>query len=292
MSRKNAELLLILAIALRASSLLFSKIGLASLQPFTLLGIRFLAAFVILAVIFHHRLASVRRKTILHSMIIGGTFAVVMSFELYALETTPSSVTAFLENTAIVFVPLLLVPLQRKLPSRATIISCATAIGGVFFMTFTGSSFSFTWGELLAVAAAVSYASAIILTGKYAKEDDPLQIGILQNGFIGLFTMMMAFLFEKPALPSDSTSWICLIALVMICSVLGFTIQPVAQRYLDDETAGLFCGLNPLIASVLGIIFLGERLQWNGFLGAALILAAIILSHLIPDKDRSARTVS
>ena len=138
MSRRNAELLLMLAIALRATSLLFSKIGLAGMQPYTLLGMRFLMAFAILVCIFHNKLKHIKKSTVLHSMIIGAAFTVMMSFELHALETTPSSVTSFLENTAIVLVPMILVPLQRQLPHKGTVISCLMAIIGVGALTLKG----------------------------------------------------------------------------------------------------------------------------------------------------------
>ncbi|MGI6190377.1 MAG: DMT family transporter [Eubacterium sp.] len=288
MSRRNAELLLMLAIALRATSLLFSKIGLAGMQPYTLLGMRFLMAFAILVCIFHNKLKHIKRSTVLHSMIIGAAFTVMMSFELHALETTPSSVTSFLENTAIVLVPMILVPIQRQLPNRGTVISCIMAIIGVGALTLKGSGFSFTRGELLCLAAAVSYAMAIIFTGKFSKDDDTLQIGILQNGFIGLFAIIMAFTFEHPELPKTAVNWGCLLALTLICSVLGFTIQPVAQRYVPTETAGLFCGLNPLIASILGMAFLHERLGLNGLVGAAFILGSILVSHLLDSKKPAA----
>ncbi len=284
MSRRNAELLLMLAIGLRATSLLFSKIGLAGMQPYTLLGMRFLMAFAILVLIFHKKLKTIKKSTILHSMIIGAAFTVMMSFELHALKTTPSSVTSFLENTAIVLVPLLLVPVQRKLPHKGTVISGLMAIVGVGALTLKGDGFTFTHGELLCLAAAVSYALAIIFTGKFSSGDDTLQIGILQNGFIGLFSIIMAFTFENPQLPQTATSWECLIALTVICSVVGFTIQPVAQRYVPTETAGLFCGLNPLIASILGVVFLREQLGINGFIGAAFILGSILVSHMLDEK--------
>ena len=45
MSRKQAELLLAAVISIRATSYLFSKVALQSLEPFNLLAIRFLLAF-------------------------------------------------------------------------------------------------------------------------------------------------------------------------------------------------------------------------------------------------------
>ena len=65
-----------------------------------------------------------------------------------------------------------------------------------------------------------------------------------------------------------------------MCSGFGFTLQPVAQAGTSAERAGMFCALNPLVASVLGVVFLHERLGAESIVGAFLILAAILLSYI------------
>lgn len=66
-------------------------------------------------------------------------------------------------------------------------------------------------------------------------------------------------------------------------SVFGFTFQPVAQKYTSAEKAGLFTALNPLIAAVLGAVFLDEMLTSVQFLGAVFIISGIVLVQL-PDR--------
>ncbi|MDD5922837.1 MAG: DMT family transporter, partial [Eubacteriales bacterium] len=224
------------------------------------------------------------RKTLLHGMILGAVFAVTMAFELHGLETTSSSATSFLENTSIILVPLLLIPLKKKIPGKGTLFCCVLALTGVGFLTLGEGKLGFTVGELYCMGAAVSYAFVIILTGEFSKTDDGMQLGILQNGFIGLFSLLFMFLFEDPKMPNTGSGWTCIFALTILCSILGFTLQPIAQAHVDTETAGLFCGLNPLIASTLGVLFLHERLGANGLLGAGFILGSILLSSLSGKK--------
>ena len=56
-SARSYELLLIAVIAARATSFIFSKMILESLAPFNLLAVRFIIAFVLLALIFNNRRA-------------------------------------------------------------------------------------------------------------------------------------------------------------------------------------------------------------------------------------------
>ena len=113
-------------------------------------------------------------------------------------------------------------------------------------------------------------------------------LGILQVGFIGLLGLAAAFLLEMPRLPQSGGEWGMILMLALVCSCFGFTLQPVAQRYVSAERAGTFCALNPLTAASLGTVFLHERLGLWGLAGAALILTGILIQSL-GERQRAPR---
>lgn len=280
MTRKKAEVLLAAVIIARSTSYLLSKVSMQSMGPFTLLSIRFLVAFLFLTLLFGKKLRSISVTTLLRGMILGAVFFSVMTAELFGLRSTDSSTTSFLENTAIVFVPLIEALLHRKFPRTPTLLSAAVTMFGIGLLTLRGGTFTLKTGELLCLLAAILYALAIIVTDRISRRDDPLTLGILQVGFIGLFALAASFLFETPRLPANGTQWLAILALALICSGFGFTLQPVAQRYTTSERAGMFCALNPVTAAVLGRLFLGEHLGLQGMIGAGFVLSGILLSTL------------
>lgn len=146
--------------------------------------------------------------------------------------------------------------LHRRFPRSLTLLSTVITMTGIGFLTACGGTFILRTGELLCLLAAVLYASGIILTDRLSRRDDPLLIGILQVGFIGLFSLAAACFFEIPRLPDSQKEWITILTLAIVCSGFGFTLQPVAQRYTSSERAGMFCALNPVTAAFLGTIFL------------------------------------
>ena len=91
------------------------KLALADMGIFNLLAIRFLLAFILLAVIFRKRLGCTGKNELVSGAIVGLLFFLVMSSELTGLITTDSSTIALLENCAIIFVPLFTAVLHRKL---------------------------------------------------------------------------------------------------------------------------------------------------------------------------------
>ena len=278
MKTRNAELLLAGLIIARATSLLFSKLALRSLGPFTLMGLRFSLAFLVLALIFAGHFRGLRLHTVLRGMALGGIFFAVMAGELMGLKITDSSsTTSFLENTAVVWVPLMEAALLRRAPKRKVLLSALLCLCGVALLTRGGARAQIGPGELLCLASSVLYAAAILLTARLSREDDALLLGVFQVGFIGLFALTAAFLAETPRLPQSGVEWGSILYLALVCSCFGFTLQPVAQRYVSAERAGLFCALNPLTAALLGLLFFREWLGAAGILGGALIVCGIVI---------------
>lgn len=282
MNGRNAKVLLAAVIIVRASALLLSKTALRQLSPFNLMGVRFLLAFVLLAALFWKRLRGAGPRTLLRGALLGCCFFIVMSAELYGLRTTSSSTTSFLENTAIVMVPLMEAVLRRRLPGGRDLGGAAVTLLGVALLTLRSGGFHPARGEALCMIAAVFYSVTIILTNRLARRDDPLVLGIVQVGVVGALGMLAACVFEHPALPADGPTWGCVIALAVVCSGFGFTFQPVAQKYMSSEQAGMFCALSPLTAAVLGVLFLHERFGPVGLIGAACILAGICIGSIRP----------
>lgn len=277
MSERSAKILLASVILARSSSYVLQKIGLTNIDAFNLMGIRFLLAFFIMMIIFNKKLHLAEKSDIFAGLIIGTVYFVVMSFEIFSLKTCGSSTTAFLENTAIVIVPIFEAILLKKIPQTKTIIGFSTALIGVFLMNFQGTSLYFSVGHTLAVCAAVTYAAAIIITDRMSKRSNPLIIGIVQLGTIGSLAAISSFIFEVPHIPTEPISWIAILLLALVCSCFGFTLQPVAQKYTSSETAGLYCAFSPLGAGFLGLICLGESFNVFSLTGAVLILFSIIL---------------
>lgn len=127
-SARSYELLLIAVIAARATSFIFSKMILESLAPFNLLAVRFIIAFVLLALIFNKAVRSLAARDLLAGTVIGTAFFITMACEMIALTQAASSLVSLLENCAIIFVPLLEILLYKKLPGKLTVISTGLAM--------------------------------------------------------------------------------------------------------------------------------------------------------------------
>ena len=289
LNEKRAELLLAAVIAVRASSFMFNKFLLAEMGVFNILGLRFLVAGLLLALLFQRRLRALRRRELLGGAILGALFFGVIGTEMTATKTVDTSTVSLLENCSIVIVPVFESVLTRRLPNRITVLSILTAFAGVICLTLHHGSF--TAGMLLALLAAVIYAVAILTTARVSRgEVDPLNVGVVQVLMLGVLAMAASFLLETPCLPRSGISWFRILWLACVCAGFGFTLQPLAQKHISSAArAGTFCALSPATATFLGVIVLHESLGVAGAVGLVLILLGMVLPHLPIAKKLSSQ---
>ena len=263
--------------------------GFRSSSLFSLLGIRFLIAFVFLGLVFWQKIRGASVRALRKSALLGGALFLVMACELQGLQTVSSSMASFLENTAVVFVPLMEAVIHHRWPKRQDMILSGAILAGVALLVLQPNQLAggLSMGSFFCMLAAVLYAGWIILTAYSVADDSPLVIGILSLGFVSLFSIGGAFLFETVTIPGSAEQWGIILGLAFVCSAFGFTLQPVAQQYVPVERVGMFCALNPVVAALLGWLFLQERIDGYGLAGAAIIIGSLLVSqHQISESQQ------
>ena len=79
-----------------------------------------------------------------------------------------------------------------------------------------------------------------------------------------------------------STVWSALIVTSLIASALGFFVQTFAQQHAPPARTALILAAEPAFAGLFGWLLNDERLSATGWLGAALIMTAIVAVEIIP----------
>ncbi len=287
MSSFQAKLLLLSVFVARGTSFLFSKYLMHTMTPETILAVRFLISFAVLAAVFYKKLIACSREDVKGGILLGVTYSICMFFEMYGLRLVDSGVSSFIENMAIVLVPIYTSILTRTLPERKTVICCLLAVAGVGFLSYSQMSGKLNIGVILVILAALTYGVCIIMTKEVSRKGDPLTIGMLQLGIMGAIFLLMSLLSGEFRLPSTGSEWSMILMLAIVCSCFGFAFQPLAQKYLPAETAAVFTVMNPLTASVMGVVIAGEKLDLFVLTGYILIIIALLQYNLSNHEDES-----
>ena len=285
LSVRQSEILMAAVIIARSTSFVFSKLSMGTMQPFNILAVRFIISFIILIALFFKQLKRITPRVLRNGIILGATYTVVMGFEMMGIRETDTSLAALISNSAFILVPIFEIALLRVFPKRRVVVGMAIAFIGLLVLNFAPGA-QFNMGCVYLLISMVFYSAAIFETSIFAKEGEPLLVGIIQLGTMGVLSLIASLIFEDFRLPESGSEWGMILLLAVVCSVFGFTLQPVAQRNLDADRAGMFSALNPLAAIFWGFLILGERLTLVKIIGSVLILAGIILPSLDLRKNK------
>lgn len=275
----KANLFLLIITMFWGSSFIIMKNELSNISPFNLISLRFAIAFVISGAFFYKRLININFKTIKNSLILGFILFLVFAFMTLGINFTSASNAGFIMGLTVVMIPILMVLLFKQNLDKKLILSVFISIIGISLLTLK-DSLSFNSGDLLCIMSSLFAAFHIIFTGKLTKEVDSINLGIMQFGFVALFSFLVSLLFENPMLPQTSSSFISILLLSVFCTAIAFIVQTIAQQYTTPTSTGLIFSLEPVSSAFFAYMIAGEVLTTRGYIGAIILLSGIFLSEI------------
>lgn len=106
--------------------------------------------------------------------------------------------------------------------------------------------------------------------------------------FVGMLVLMPIALFAgMPAHTFEPMSLLYLVALAVLASALPFTLEMIALRNLSALSFGTLMSLEPAIAALSGLLFLGETLLWTQWLALATIISASVGCTVTTQRQKS-----
>ncbi len=288
------ELALVLITAVWGSTFLVVHIAVQYSGPWFFVGMRFLAAGVISAVIFARLLPGMRWKEVGAGAAIGVMIFLGYGLQTVGLQTVNSSTSAFITAFYVPLVPVLQWIVFRKPPRLLTWVGVALAFVGLILVADpTSLGFAFGPGEIATLVSTVPIAAEIILISVFAGKVNLGRVTVVQllvAGTLGMVTMPVV----GEQLPAFSWVWlVCALALGAASCIIQLTMN-WAQRSVSPTRATIIYAGEPVWAGIVGRLA-GDRLPAIAILGAAFIVAGAVVSELNPrkrDEVESAPAVS
>jgi drug/metabolite transporter (DMT)-like permease len=143
----------------------------------------------------------------------------------------------------------------------------------------------FLVGALCLVGDAFAFAAYATLSKRWMRALSPLVVtgGTMVSGACGL---LLLSLLDAPQqrwsdlARLDARQWAALLYLALICSVAAYFAYNVALSRLAASRAALALYVEPVVAVLLGVSLLGERLSWQTLAGAAAIGLSVAIVTL------------
>ncbi|UYO97023.1 DMT family transporter [Microbacterium sp. M28] len=258
--------------------------------PWFFVGIRFLVAGLISAVIFRNVLRGIRWSDIGAGATIGLMIHLGYGLQTVGLQTIDSSTSAFITAMYVPLVPLLQWAVFRKRPHTMAFVGAGLAFVGLLLIAGPDAlTLTLGQGEVATLLSTLPIAGEIILISVFAGKVDLGRITIIQllvAGLLSLLTMPVV----GEGVPAFSWVWVVAAIGLGAASCLIQLTMNWAQKSVSPTRATVIYAGEPVWAGVVGRIA-GERLPATALIGGALVVLGILASELrIVRKRDAART--
>lgn len=254
-----------------------TKAALEQIPPLSFLLLRFLLGAVLVGVWF---VLAKRRLHCDRGILVASAIATVFLFLGYVFQTvglrhTGASNSAFLTALYVVFVPLLL----RRLNGRV-LLAVAVSVVGLWLLVKPSAGVNV--GDMLTIGCAVAFAGHIICLERFTREFDAPSLLAWQ--------MIATTLLFIPSVWWEETSDGAFAPTVVLLIGLGitgglatgaFAVQMWVQQLVPAQQVALVFASEPVYAAWLSWYFLGETLDWQGWVGSGLIVLAVVIGAFV-----------
>ncbi len=291
-SRRNllAHILLIGVVLVWGSTFPLVKSALNDISPLLFNLLRMTLAALVLLLINFKELRGLTRSELRLCLTAGLFLALGYSFQTSGLAHTTPSKSAFLTGLVVVIVPILslfpgVAPPTSPRPNTIVFLGAILAFAGLILLTSTPGTGAailsgMHLGEWLTLLCAIAFAAHLLTLAHAAPQLSARRLGTLQIAFAAVFMLLALPLGGRPTLHLTSTAILALAITALLATAAAFTIQSWAQQLLPPTHTALILTLEPVFAALTSLLFFHERFGPRELLGAALILAGILLAEL------------
>ena len=258
-------------------------------EPIPFLAIRFLLGALALWPLARRRPSTPHERR--DGAVAGVALLIGYVLQTVGLQYTGSATSAFITYMLVVFVPLLGFVLLGRRPHPVTLAGIAVAVVGLVLLTDPGgggASGGFGRGELLTLGCAVAFAAHVVILGETAHRHDPIRLATVQVAVVGAGCLLPGLWMGGYDLPAPALA--AAVATALVATALAFVLQVHGQASVPPARAALLLLIEPVFAALLASAT-GDPLRAVQLAGAGLILVAVVLSEVVPERlDHGVRT--
>jgi len=273
---RAALLAMVVATLLWGGTFVAIRDTVASVPPATLVAWRFALAGLLFAVVLLFRRRVPSRDDLLGGALSGVLMVGGFYFQAVGMRSTAAGTSAFLTCAGTLLAAFWAWPLLQQRPTARLVLGIAIAMAGVALLSLRGG-FALGRGEAWTLLGAALFALQVVAVARYARRADPVGLVCIQSFVAAVILLPFA---DPPARALTLFRGADLGRFAYL-TVAGSTVAPLlqvyAQRSLSAGRIGLLFALEPLFALLFAITLGGEHFTMRWWLGAALILGAVVM---------------
>ncbi|HVW08255.1 MAG TPA: DMT family transporter [Bryobacteraceae bacterium] len=282
--RARAEWALLGLAVIWGSTFVVIKAALTGISPMLFIAARFTIAALVLVPLYRRRL---RRSAIPGGVLVGVLLFVAFVLQTEGLALTTPSKSAFLTGLSIPMVPFVNSVVYRTRPQIPEVVGILIASFGMALMTLPSGRFEMTRGDLLSLLCAIAFAVQFVALSHFSKSAGFETVSVMQVAVTAVLAILSVLTFGGTRFEPGIGLGAAVLATGLLATALAFTAMAWAQQFTTPVRAALILALEPAVAWLTSWAVTGEVLSMRGKMGAALILAGVLLVELKRSKPET-----
>jgi drug/metabolite transporter (DMT)-like permease len=277
-STRRSELFLLLTVVLYSTTFAVMKEILGSISPVLLVLTRFAIAAAVVYLLFRSRI-EFTWPNLLKGLAIGIPEYVGFMLQVTGLTMTTASKNAFITGLSVVVGPVLSILFLREKRSWKVALALILAVGGLWII-----SFGFTirvggmgMGDFLTLLCALAFGVQVFMIHLFSHKDSFYATTFFQLLAVAMCSLVYA-LATKQTLAVNPVSWPSLLYLAVFTTVITLLLQNRFQHDVTVAQASVIYSLEPVFATLLAVLFIGERMGPAVLVGGVLMFTASAIS--------------
>ena len=264
-----------------------SKVALVTVPPVTLLALRYLIAVPTLFALLKIRgaLRPLRREHMGTVAAIGFTgYFASFCLQMLGINRLSGSISSLLGAMNPVFIPVLAAVFLREKLTLRKVACVAVSMTGVVVIVGVGGTAD-PIGVALMLMSVFLWSSASIIIRRLGGKYDPMQIAMMAILFALPFTGAWAAIeLGSSAISFPLTTVLAVLFMGTIGTAAPHSLWNYCLARMDASFCSMFYPMQPLVASTLGVLFLGESVTFSFVAGAAIICCGIVAAVMSGKK--------
>lgn len=248
----------------------------------TFLAYRFLPAAALVAFVFRAHLRDLGAEGLRAGVVMGIFLTAGYFFQTLGLERTSAANAGFITGLFVVLTPLFGAALLRQRAGGAAWTAAGLSTVGLYLLSGVGGDDSRLLGDGLVFLCACAFSFHILATDRSIERHHYGALLAVQLAVTGTVSLVLAGAQGDLVMPRSGTVWSALVVTSLFASALGFFVQTYAQRHASPARIALILTSEPVFAGLFAFLLQGETLRLAAWIGAALIMFAIITVEMVP----------
>jgi drug/metabolite transporter (DMT)-like permease len=222
-----------------------------------------------------------------HYLLAGFFLAAHFISWIASLQMTSIANSIFLESLHPMFAVILSIIFLKEFPQRRTIPVFLIAVLGMYMIVSTdfNQSGRQLFGDFLAIISALCFAFYIMIARKHKDEQNFIRYLTYIYGSASLVCLIYIYIIGDLLIDYSTQSWIFMILLALGPNLFGHSILNWASRHMEIFKVNLMLLLEPVLATIAGIIFISEYPPSNFYIGGWMILLSLWFLIFLDNRD-------